>query len=75
MDATDLRLACARCMCVGFHGHHVDDALADMLDRGVGGVILFARNVESREQVRELCLDIKRRARGLVGHASATPFS
>ncbi|MDI9411032.1 MAG: beta-N-acetylhexosaminidase, partial [Bacteroidia bacterium] len=66
MDATDLRLACARCMCVGFHGHHVDDALADMLDRGVGGVILFARNVQSREQVRELCLDIKRRARGLV---------
>ena len=53
-------------MCVGFHGHHVDDALADMLDRGVGGVILFARNVQSREQVRELCLDIKRRARGLV---------
>ncbi len=53
-------------MCVGFHGQTVSDELADMLDRGVGGVILFARNVGDRDQVRELCLEIKRRSNGPV---------
>ena len=53
-------------MCVGFEGLTVPDSLGRLLDAGVGGVILFARNVESPEQVRALTDEIRRRAPGPV---------
>jgi len=54
--------ALARLFTVGFHGTAPSRELEDLLQRGVGGVILFARNVESPEQVLELTRSIKRLA-------------
>lgn len=49
----------ARLLTVGFYGQELDDTLKALLDRGVGGVVLFARNVGSAEQVARLIGDIK----------------
>jgi len=48
--------------CIGLPGPALDDSTRRLLDRGVGGVILFARNVQSPAQVAQLCADIKRHA-------------
>ena len=41
---------------VGFDGTRLDDTLKDYIGRlGVGGLILFARNISSPRQVTELC--------------------
>ncbi len=41
---------------VGFHGTTISDELKGMItDYGVGGVILFSRNIESMSQVKDLC--------------------
>ena len=41
---------------VGFHGLEAPDYILEWLKEGkVGGVILFARNVESPKQVADLC--------------------
>jgi beta-N-acetylhexosaminidase len=45
---------------VGFHGRAVTDDLRALLARGVGGVVFFARNVGTPEEVLELNRDIKR---------------
>jgi beta-N-acetylhexosaminidase len=47
---------------VGFAGKTPSEELRDLLRRGVGGVILFARNVGSPEEVLELNRAIKREA-------------
>jgi beta-N-acetylhexosaminidase len=44
---------------VGFYGKAVTDDLRGLLARGVGGVIFFARNVGTPEEVLELNRDIK----------------
>ncbi|MFI4859535.1 MAG: beta-N-acetylhexosaminidase [Phycisphaerales bacterium JB063] len=49
-------------VCVGLQGLAIDDDIRSLLDRGVGGVILFARNVETPEQVARLCHDLKQYA-------------
>ncbi len=54
--------AIARLFTVGFHGTSPSRELEALLDRGVGGVILFARNVDTPEQVLDLTRSIKRRA-------------
>lgn len=46
--------AAARCLFPGFDGRRVPDWLKPWLDRGLGGVVLFARNVADAEQVRGL---------------------
>jgi beta-N-acetylhexosaminidase len=53
MTAELERLAAA-CLFPGFAGRTVSDDLRRWLDRGVGGVVLYARNVRDREQVTEL---------------------
>ncbi|HZB34447.1 MAG TPA: glycoside hydrolase family 3 N-terminal domain-containing protein [Gaiellaceae bacterium] len=53
MSAELERLA-AGCLLAGFEGPTVPDWLRRWLDAGLGGVVLFAWNVESREQVAEL---------------------
>ncbi len=58
----DLRTAAARLLTVGFQGRRVDPELERLLDRGVGGVIFFGRNVGSAAEVAELTAAIKRRA-------------
>ena len=44
----------ASLLCVGFHGTSPSPEVLELIARGVGGVILFARNVESAAQVAEL---------------------
>jgi beta-N-acetylhexosaminidase len=47
---------------VGLTGTELNDDIRGLLDRGVAGVILFARNVTSPAQVAGLCHDLKRYA-------------
>ncbi|MFI7500949.1 glycoside hydrolase family 3 N-terminal domain-containing protein [Streptomyces sp. NPDC049687] len=47
--------AAHRCLVAGFDGTTtVPDTLKQLIDRGLGGVILFTRNVRDADQVREL---------------------
>ncbi|WP_404800963.1 beta-N-acetylhexosaminidase [Anaeromyxobacter oryzae] len=48
--------------CVGFHGTTPSPEVLELVRRGVYGVVLFARNVESAEQVAELSAALKRAA-------------
>lgn len=49
---------------VGFDGHTLDDTLRSYIDRlKVGGIILFARNLESPGQIETLCRDAQDYAR------------
>jgi beta-N-acetylhexosaminidase len=50
--------------CVGFHGLTPSLEVLDLVKRGVYGVVLFSRNVESAEQVAALTAALKRAARG-----------
>jgi beta-N-acetylhexosaminidase len=52
----------ARLLCVGFAGTKPTPDLLRLLDRGLGGVILFQRNIESAGQLATLTADLKRRA-------------
>jgi beta-N-acetylhexosaminidase len=58
----DLERAVARMFAVGFDGKTLTPSLEKLLDRGVGAVALFSRNVESPQQVARLCYDIHNRA-------------
>ncbi|MEM6313606.1 MAG: beta-N-acetylhexosaminidase [Planctomycetota bacterium] len=59
---TEAERLAARMLCVGFDGHVPDDAIRRLIDRGVGGVVLFARNVDSPEQVLALNAALKQHA-------------
>lgn len=63
MNSTDTHKLCARLICVGFDGLSVPREMDDLLRAGVGGVVLFARNVDSPQQVADLNADLKRRCR------------
>jgi beta-N-acetylhexosaminidase len=52
----------ASLLCVGFHGTAPSPEVLELIRRGVSGVILFSRNVESAEQVAELTAALKRAA-------------
>jgi len=52
----------AALLCVGFQGTTPSPEVLELIRRGVGGVILFSRNVESAEQVAELTAALKRAA-------------
>ena len=43
-----------RCLLPGFAGTEAPDWIRRRAGRGLGGVVLFARNIESKEQVRRL---------------------
>jgi beta-N-acetylhexosaminidase len=55
-----------RCLLAGFEGLTVPDWLADRIREGLGGVVLFARNVASAKQVRELTAELRQARAGLV---------
>jgi beta-N-acetylhexosaminidase len=59
---SSLEAAAARLVVVGFSGTALDSELERLLDRGVGGIILFKRNVGSAHEVAELVRAAKRRA-------------
>jgi len=54
----------ARCVFVGIQGHAPSPSELDLIRRGVGGVILFARNVVDPGQVAELSRTLKVAAGG-----------
>jgi beta-N-acetylhexosaminidase len=47
---------------VGFHGTAASPEVIELVRRGVYGVVLFARNIESAEQVAALVSELKRAA-------------
>jgi beta-N-acetylhexosaminidase len=58
----DLAQSAARMFTVGFVGKSITPELRELIARGVGGVIFFARNVGTPEEVAALVGDIKRTA-------------
>jgi beta-N-acetylhexosaminidase len=62
MDEFDRQAA--RCVFVGIHGPTPTAGELELIRRGVGGVILFARNVEHPGQVAELSATLKAAAPG-----------
>ena len=57
------RLA-GRMLGVGFDGHEANDPVRGLLDRGVGAVALFGRNVDTPAQVLALNRELKEHAGG-----------
>lgn len=49
---------------LGFDGPSLPDEIARLLADGMGGVALFARNLVDRQQVRDLCSQVRSAARG-----------
>jgi beta-N-acetylhexosaminidase len=56
----ELERLAAGCLLAGFEGTRVPEWLGPWLERGLGGVCLFAWNVESREQVASLTAELRR---------------
>lgn len=54
----------ARMFCIGFDATEVTPEVAALIDRGVGSVIFFKRNIASAQQAADLAADLKERARG-----------
>ncbi|MBT2423200.1 glycoside hydrolase family 3 protein [Streptomyces sp. ISL-22] len=56
----DLDEAAHRCLVAGFDGAtSVPDTLKQLIDRGLGGVILFTRNIRDARQVRRLTDELR----------------
>ena len=55
----ELERLALRCLLAGFEGVAVPDWLRERLENGLGGVVLFARNVASREQVAALGAELR----------------
>ena len=57
----ELRSLAGGVICAGFDGKHVDQTLATQLKSlELGGVVLFARNIETLDQTRELADELRR---------------
>ena len=52
----------ASLFCVGLTGTQLSDEDRRILDRGVGGIVLFARNVDTPDQIAELIADARKHA-------------
>ena len=55
----ELERLASSCILPGFEGVRVPDWLRRRLDEGLGGVVLYAWNVENREQLRVLTDDLR----------------
>jgi len=66
MSRPSLEALAARTLIVGFDGAEAPPGVLDLVRRGVGGVILFARNVRSPTQVARLNRSLKAAAPGLL---------
>ena len=56
----------ARCLLPGFAGLEAPDELLRWIDRGLGGVVLFGRNIRDRGQVASLTARLREAAPALV---------
>lgn len=59
MSSPSSSFCAAQLLTVGFFEQHLSDPLRKLLDAGVSGVVLFARNIDSPAQVARLVRDIK----------------
>jgi beta-N-acetylhexosaminidase len=59
---SDLERRAASLVTAGFAGKAVDGDVGALLERGIGGVVLFSRNVGEPREVAELTALLKRRA-------------
>ena len=64
--SSELERLAAGCLLAGFEGTTVPDWLRRWLDGGLGGVVLFAWNVESRAQVAKLTSALRGEREALV---------
>jgi beta-N-acetylhexosaminidase len=64
--SAELERLAAGCLLAGFDGPQAPDWVRTWLDEGLGGVCLFARNVESRDQVSELTAALQDERPGLI---------
>jgi beta-N-acetylhexosaminidase len=64
--SAELERLAAGCLLIGFDGPTSPDWLRGWLEAGLGGVVLFAWNVESREQVAELTAELRTEREELV---------
>jgi beta-N-acetylhexosaminidase len=55
----ELERAAAACLFPGFAGVIAPDWLLRWIDRGLGGIVLFGRNIESLEQVASLTRELR----------------
>ncbi len=62
MPGRPLDAACASLFAVGFEGLEPSREVRELVGRGVSGSVLYARNVESAEQVASLSAALKREA-------------
>jgi beta-N-acetylhexosaminidase len=62
VNPRELDQACAGLVCIGFQGTTASGEVLDLVRRGVYGVILFSRNIESAQQVADLSGTLKRAA-------------
>jgi beta-N-acetylhexosaminidase len=61
MSPSALRRQIGQLLIAGFNGHQIPAELRSLAKEfGLGGVILFARNIDEPEQVAELCFDAAR---------------
>ncbi|GBG75419.1 hypothetical protein CBR_g20049 [Chara braunii] len=61
-DREILRREAAKLIIFGFDGTSINEHARRMLALGVGGVILFSRNIVDPEQAAGLCAELKRRS-------------
>src|SRR3981189_2473970 len=61
MSPSALRRQIGQLLIAGFNGHQIPPELRSLAKEfGLGGVILFARNIGEPEQVAELCFEASR---------------
>ncbi len=64
----DIKYAVGQRMMAGFPGTEIDDGFRALVhDCKIGNVILFRRNIESREQLTRLCGELKELIQGETG--------
>lgn len=66
MLTSELERAAAQLLTVGFQGRVLNDSLKRLLDRGVAGVVLFSRNLGTRQEVGLLTQSLREYAGGAL---------
>ncbi len=65
----DTRIAIGQRLIVGFSGYELDGEFRDLVkEYKIGNVILFRRNIRSKEQLKALCADIEKLIREETGY-------